>query len=99
MSATGKKLLAGAEDLLGVLAFGLSLVAVVTTSAPSPEAGNGPASWFGYMVAALFASSAVLFFLAARHLHKTGTLVPLRHIAPVLCALAVPTLGLLHAHL
>jgi heme/copper-type cytochrome/quinol oxidase subunit 3 len=99
MSATGRKLIVGAEDLLGVIAFGVAFVGAVTTWAPPPEAAGGPPSAYGYIVTFALLSASVLFFLAARHLHKTGRFSPIRHMAPVVCVLLVPLFGLANAHL
>ena len=99
MSATGKRLIVGVEDLLAVIALGMALVGAVTTWLPPPEATSGPPPAFGYIVTSAFLSASVLFFLAARHLHKTGQFSPIRHVAPVMCVLVVPLVGLTGAHL
>ena len=99
MSATGRRLIVGVEDLLGVIALGMVLVGLVTTWSPPPEAARGPSPAFGYIVTSAFLSASVLFFLAARHLHKTGQFSPIRHAAPIMCVLVVPLVGLLGAHL
>jgi heme/copper-type cytochrome/quinol oxidase subunit 3 len=99
MSPTVRKLLVGAEDLMGVVALVMALTAAVTTWSPPPEATGSPPPAFGYIVTFALAISGVLFLLAARHLRKTGLFPPMRHIAPVLCVLAVPALGVLYAHL
>ena len=99
MSATARKLIVGVEDLLGVIALGMALVGAATTLAPPPEAAGGPPTVLGYIVTCAFLLASVLFFLAARHLHKTGQFSPIRHAVPIVCVLLVPLFGFLSAHL
>lgn len=99
MPTTLRKLIVGLEDLLGVIALGLALMGAVTTWWPPPEAGGGPPPALGYVVTAVFFSASVLFLLAARHVHQTGRFSPIRHAAPILCALLAPLSGFLSTHL
>lgn len=98
MPATLRKLIVGLEDLLGVIALGLALMGAVTTWWPPPEAAGGPRA-LGYVLTAVFLSASVLFLLAARHVQQTGRFSPLRHAAPILCALLAPLSGFLSTHL
>ena len=99
MSATARKLIVGVEDLLGLATLGMALVGAVTTWSPPPEAAGGPPPVFGYVVTFALLSASVLFFIAARHLHKTGQFSPIRHTVPIVCVLLVPLFGFLSAHL
>jgi hypothetical protein len=99
MSATARKLVIGAEDLLGLIALGMAIVGLVTTWSPPPEAIGGPPPAFGYIASATFLLASLLFFLAAHHLHKTASISPVRHVLPIACAILAPLLGLVSEHL
>ncbi|WP_394695788.1 hypothetical protein [Pseudoxanthomonas japonensis] len=76
-----KKLVIGVEDLLGVVMLGMAAVGLATTIWTPPE--GGPSAAFGYLISFGTFAVAVLFLMAAMHLHKTQSFSIKLHVAPL----------------
>ncbi|WP_202839243.1 hypothetical protein [Luteimonas saliphila] len=98
MTKTARILLIGAEDLLGIALLGIAGVVLVETLLASPETRE-PIGAFGCVLFAVALSASVLFFVAANNLFKTKIVRPRLHLAAVVFAFLIPSLGLMRAHI